>query len=188
MKQLDFVDKYFQESCEYPSDLIMDSESMLKEGVLYCYISSTFLNGFINYITPVKAFIIDRYRNDDQLLDTEKKENPIIINMHYGNFGKWENLAMFTKQEVIDKLNNGYKIYHTKIGMFDDDVLLLAKTKNYYWYFWFDCDVSDCCIGRFKTTDAEEEIISSFTKYCNQVTEYKLYEFKLDWLQGWLSF
>jgi hypothetical protein len=188
MKQLNFINKYFKDFLEYSSDVILDSDLMLEDGVLHQYISSTFLNGFINYVKPMKVYVIDRYRVDSQLSNEEKNQIPIVINMCKDNYNNWENIAMFTKQEVIDKFNDGYKIYHTKLSMFDDDVLFLGETDNYYWYFWFDCDVVDCCIGRFKTKDSEDKIISLFTEYCMRVTEDKIYEFKLEWLQGWLSF
>jgi len=31
-----------------------------------------------------------------------------------------------------------------------------------YYYFWFDCDVSDCVIGRFKTNNSKDQVIKDF--------------------------
>lgn len=110
-------------------------------GTIYQYISATFLNGFINYVEPIATFVIDRYEPRDK------------------------------KIEMIEAIRSGEeKIRHTKLDMFEDDVIVLGRiptetTKNdvnrRYMFFWFDKDVSDCFIGRFITDDPEEEVIRS---------------------------
>lgn len=141
--------KYFIENEEYPK--FSDSE-ILPLGTEYVYVSSTFLNGFINYQDIVKAVLIKRYSEADIKLP-EKPD------------------------------------FHTKIHEFGDDVLILSKHNDTYWYYWFDCDVSDCCIGRFKTSDTEEEIIIEFMKSINDndfIDEFL--EIPNDYFTGWISF
>jgi hypothetical protein len=178
-----FNEIYFSDSTEYPE--IGDLNDIMQEGILYCYISHTFLNGFINYVEPLQVYIIDRYHIDSQ--EPVENENREIV-LHVTKERGWETKIVTTKQDAFDILNSDYKVYHTKLGMFDDDVLFLGKTERYYWFFWFDCDVSDCCIGRFQTDESEEEIIKAFTEYCLDKTEDKIYEFKKDWIKGWVSF
>lgn len=43
---------------EYPRGV---ADRGVSEDTLYCYISNTFLNGFINYVKVVKAVMVERY-------------------------------------------------------------------------------------------------------------------------------
>jgi len=52
---------YFDETVEYPQDIALNPVPM---NTLWCYVSSTFLNGFINHVTPLKVFVLDRYEPD----------------------------------------------------------------------------------------------------------------------------
>ena len=90
--------------------------------------------------------------------------------------------------------------------MFNDDVAILAKRKinnlsPEYWFFYFDCDVSDCCIGRFLTTDSEEEIIENFSEHIKNFDfsdeelcldsdkiDERAKELNITHLNGWLKF
>lgn len=137
--------KYFNYCIEYPriTDMILPING------LYSYISSTFLEGFINYVDIKKAFIITRYNSYSKNLESVQK---------------------------IEQKNK----YHTKLSEFDDDILILAKSKEgkqglsskIWWFFWFDCDVSDCQIGRFESYDEEQVIIDEFVKYVNETSLY----------------
>lgn len=57
----DFWD-LFEFDEDYPKEV---AERGVPENTLYCYISSTFLGGFINYVEPIKAVMIKRYRESD---------------------------------------------------------------------------------------------------------------------------
>lgn len=121
------------------------------------YISSIFLNGWINYVEPVRAFVIQRYEDDYYALNTRVEQ--------------W----------------NKKERHHTQLNFFEDDVLLLARSEiGDWWYFWFDCDVSDCCIGKFKD-DPNIDIPTEFEKFVSErVEDLKNYHggdaafFKLD--------
>jgi len=131
------------------------------------YISSTFLNGWINYVKPVKAFVIHRYEEDAGALGQRVEE--------------WHKEAP----------------YHTKLSVFQDDVLLLGRSeRGDWWYFWFDCDVSDCCIGKFED-DSGSDIPAEFEEYVqSRAEELKGYhsgppawmELDVKKIRGWVSF
>ncbi len=166
--------KYFTESIEYP-DLGMFLVDGLSEGVLYEYVSNTFLDGWINYVKPVRAFVMERYR----ILEKDKIEETL-------------------KQDS----------YHSRLSVFGDDVVLLAKIKDtdHYALFWFDCDVSDCCIGIFRTSDSQELVEASFVRYVKRLAEYncgsfvsepdggpgyttgQTHEIPVSYIKGWVSF
>lgn len=94
------------------------SVNMTEQGWRLDYISSTFLDGWINYVEPVSAFVVSRYSENFANVKAKLEE--------------WA-----TKPPP-----------HTKLGELDDDVFILARTQTgHLWFFWFDCDVSDCSIG-----------------------------------------
>ena len=53
----------FTDSIDYGSTAIMEYGG-LPEDTIINYISGTFLNGFINYVKPIKAYVVQRYRDD----------------------------------------------------------------------------------------------------------------------------
>jgi len=72
-------------------------------------------------------------------------------------------------------------MYHTELNCFGDDIVILAglddmesasdDEEKTYIFFWFDSDVSDCSIGKFKTTDTREEVIQSLINWLEQQKE-----------------
>src|ERR1700737_3294562 len=58
MSQSDFSARYFHDRVDYPDP----TQTMLELGVWHEFISETFLNGWINYVEPVRAWVITRYR------------------------------------------------------------------------------------------------------------------------------
>lgn len=153
--------KYFTDDIDYPS--VFEGE-ILPPGVMWSYISSTFLNGFANYAKPVKAYLMDRYTpwNSVERFD-ENRVDPVRIN------DEWVKRKFTTKKDLYDfAVTNPNAFFHTRIGMFQDDIMLLSKCEHApgkYIFFWFNCDVSDCCIGVFQTEDSEEEVIAEFDRY-----------------------
>lgn len=147
-------------------------------GWLVDYISSTFLNGWINYVKPVKAYVIARYRNGEKLA---------------------ERVEAFKKEQPP----------HTDLYYFQDDVHILAHSDskepgaaNDWWYFHFDCDVSDCSIGRFQDSN-KDEVLKDFELYMKwlsyETKKYPTYsdqdkgdgtiiELDVSLLRGWMKF
>lgn len=129
-----FLD-YFPYNEEYPDV----SGEILPLGGLWSYISKSFLNGFVNYSTPVKAFLMHRYEPSYEV-----------------------------NRRVAESFNRE-KTTHTDLSWLDDDILILSRSKDLeWWFFWFDRDVSDCSIGRFSTNDDWDTVIKRFEYYVEE--------------------
>lgn len=154
MSKAKIIWDYFEMAFDYPQAVAHDP---LPYGTVWNYISSTFLNGFINYVSPVSVIVLDRYTPGTKDLSAEGisiKDKGVPFQWHH-----W----MGTKAGLATALINGEKeMYHTHMNCFQDDIVVLAKIEGGGWmFFWFDCDGSDCSIGRFNTTDPEEHVIQS---------------------------
>lgn len=188
---------YFDDTIEYPKNVI---DNPIPYGEAWTYISSTFLNGMINYANPISCYVVNRYRKEDDMVQASVCDR--------GKFGNWYNFKG-TKKELINAIISGDKeVYHTKLSCFEDDIIIVAKIEddysddnNKYIFFWFDMDVSDCSIGKFKTTDSEQMIICSvenwlteeFTKNKEHEERHEAdspgyYKLPLSFLKGWISF
>jgi hypothetical protein len=193
---------YFENNVDYPSEV---AHNPLPYGTVWCYISSTFLNGIINYVKPISCFVLDRYTADDE--NVGDRNFTVRNKGEFGNWHKWDG----TKKELINAITSGEKeMHHTDMNCFGDDITLLAEietneddNKGRYMFFWFDCDVSDCCIGKFETTDTKEEVIQSMINWLdenkeenkgkvveeghdNGIVNYS--ELPICFLKGWLKF
>lgn len=128
-----------------------DLVSNFRDGVIYHYVGYTFLNGYINYIDRLKVCLLERYRTQG-----EKYEEEI-----------WK--------PFVEK-----KEFHTKLCNLQDDILILGKTRNHYYFFWFDCDVSDCAIGRKKINGLNDKImIKWFDNYVEELIEPKFKDIEI---------
>jgi hypothetical protein len=162
---------YFNDEVEYPNDVALNPLPM---NTFWSYISSTFLDGFINYVEPLKIYVLDRYADDK-----------------------------------TDAVLNLSKQCHTKLSQFGDDIILLGKIENNedslnkFMLFWFDMDVSDCCIGRFETTDNNETVFEALVNWLEEKkAENKgkvfhesydngvlgFHELPKSFIEGWVSF
>lgn len=106
----------------------------------------------------------------------------------------WGNIDLNTWKQYLAKP-------HPCFGDFDDDVLILAETENCFWFFWFDCDVSDCQLGRVdKSLTTKDEMIKLLVEWIES-HEYverqpntesivgNYYELPVEYLnRGWISF
>lgn len=189
---------YFTNETDYPN---FKAHNILPYGELWNYVASTFLNGFINYVTPIKIYQIDRYAIESEQV-TAKYSDKTNSGLHQVFIGtKSELRKLIIKDTAI--------FYNTKIGMFHDDIVVLAKIETEksnkiacYMLFWFDTDVSDCSIGRFQTLDSQEEIIQSLVNWLDYLKEGKkkyveegyddglinYTDLPLSFCQSWMSF
>jgi len=189
---------YFDDQVEYPKKVV---DNPIPYGVVWKYISSTFLNGIINYVNPISCYVINRYTKEDYLLTEDK-----VSVRNKGGFDDWYNFEG-TKKELIDTIVDGEKIemYHTDLSCFNDDLIIIARVNDKcdgkYIFFWFDMDVSDCCVGKFETKDSEEEIIQSvenwltedFVKNKNHEELHDedssgYHKLPLSFIRGWVKF
>ena len=137
-----FINSNFNKLAEFP---IYTIGNILPFSTLYIGVSSDFLNIFINHVDIIKSFVISRYQ---ERIETEEKV--CSFNKHKDNY-----------------------------NYFGDDLIILGKPiKTFidgkwiesmldYWYFWFDSNLCDCAIGRFKSA---KNIINDFTIHCNAVS------------------
>lgn len=193
---------YFHSNVDYPKNMV---HFPIPYGTMWAYISSTYLNGFINYVRPISVFVLDRYTPKDEDI-TDRKNNLYDA----GGYKKYYNFVG-TKGELIDKVvKETVKFTHTNLDCFGDDIIILAEVDNdetdclgRYIFFWFDYDVSDCCIGKFETVDTVEQVKESVLNWLNHNKEinkhYKIdgildngildyTELPLSFLNGWLKF
>lgn len=151
---------YFHDKIEYPKPC----ESMVPLGVLYEYISSDFLNGWLNYVDIKSIRLISRY---EPFADNQKDVQALI-----------ESNPAHT--DLSESLH--------------DDTFILAQAGGHWWFFWYDRDCSDCCIGRFQTTDSNETVLAAFADYADDRSKNMGYEHSgspaieipLQCMKGWL--
>lgn len=105
-------------------------------GTLYCYVSQTLLDGMINYIDIKAAYLITRYQS------------------HSRNIAS---AGAFLEAGAI----------HSRLGSMGDDLLILGRPEGSmtWWFFWYDCDVSDCQMGRFDFFGVEDELLRRFHEF-----------------------
>lgn len=179
-----FVEKYFEHTVDYPKDKLLD---ILPWNTLWEYVASDFLNGFINYAQVISAVLVARYRKWDEKLEWE------VNIMEPPNSFQWTKFSG-TKEEVFNKLTEEGRVCHSKFSDFGDDVVVLSKIADKkYILFWYDCDVSDCTIGRFETEVPEEDVKKDFREWLlrsdgwwcdfNEMSK----EIPLHYFEGWLS-
>lgn len=179
---------YFPIQEEYPKYV---ASELLPVNTLWEYVSNSFLNGIINYVAPVKAYVLGRYLRWDEDPDTE-----IQIQEPPGSF-KWKKIKPKTKDELFTALVVPGAVCHSNLDTaFQDDVLILAKApqadpkaQTLWVFFWFDRDCSDCCIGRFTTEDYDEVVIHKFTRYVQSrdKEDNPAREIPLTYFSGWLA-
>ena len=180
---MQFLHKYFDDHIEFPSNV---AGNPIPVGVYWQYISSTFLNGFINYVKIIDATLMERYVKWEDKLDRGES---------YYNGGAWKEFKG-TKQELFDLVHEqSNSMFHTKMHMFGDDVIILAKCEDnpyMYFLFWYDMDCSDCRIGKFTTIESEEVIKKDFqdwstTLSLGYIDDEVHKQLPLHFFKGWLS-
>lgn len=147
---------YFDDQVDYPKDIV---NNPIPINTCWHYISSTFLNGFVNYIKPEILVLLDRYTSpNDQLVFKEET---------------------YTKSELLELVVNGkLSTAHTNLGMFEDDIIIIGKDRSnpdsdIYMFMYFDMDVSDCSIGRFSTTDDIGDVGTKLFSWLNKLVKSK---------------
>lgn len=153
----------FDETFQYP-----DREQLLNGvpmNTLFEYVSSTYLEGFINYVNIKSVILIQRY------WDKDKDDT-------------WDKF-------VKDSIKEAEKS-HTKYGDIGDDVLILAESDSSWWFFWNDKDCSDCEIGRIDKNkisleDAKKLLIKFIESYKKDQSDITGEYVELPIGSGWRS-
>lgn len=164
MKNIKPILHYCDEEYEYPSN-----EQLIhgiQPGVLFSYVASTYLQGFINYVDIISAVLIHRYS------ETTEAFNEITAR--------------------IEKQAKEHIEPHTFLSNYDDDMLILGKTKDMYVVFWVDKDCSDCNIGglALDTFDSENDAISALYAEAEHLIERGdvrgYYKIPTEFFSGWI--
>lgn len=117
------IDRLHLDTYDYPREMIQ-LHGGIPQNTVYNYVSSSFLNGLVNYAGIKIGYMLNRYG----LKHLEDEETYAS----YVGITKW-----------IDQQPHCSKFDH-------DDCILLGETESSYWCFWFDRDVSDCCVSRME--------------------------------------
>lgn len=180
----EFREGGYREAVEFETEMIYPAHEQLFGGVpigtRYQYVSSTFLNGLVNYVDNIKAAFVSfeyctDYTDKNGWHSHEEKYGEIIRHLDI----------------MTDNRYNQW--YHTRLGDIGGCVLLIGELEDSWVIFEYDMDVSDCSIGRV-----------SKEKYTyDDVLEYALYNLKyrhdyeecvigryaeLPTPKGWISF
>ena len=162
-----FREAYMGQVHEYPEGAKLVRG--LRDGVLYSYVSSDYLNGLVNYVRPIKAFVINAYR-EDGFPPEAFAEALATIEVH-------ANLRVFK----------------------DDVLLLARIAGASFAYFHFDQDVSDCEVGAFAINgpleETEADVVRKFEEHVQALSRLaaegpvpRCYEIPLEKLsRGWIS-
>jgi hypothetical protein len=163
--------------------------------MFYEYISSTFLNGFINYVAIKDAWCLNRYSewSDQHTVCCVDRESERMDRKDFTG----------TREEMFNLVTQLGRVSDPSFYRdFDDDVLILSKCRDtageeirgMWMFFWFDSDCSDSCIGRFQTGDRDFDVISSFQGWVNSekhrwenkwvARQIPLHYFKCGWLSS----
>jgi len=165
---------------DYPDhDDLMEGPT---EGVVYSYVSSTYINGFINYVDIIDAYMARRYKS---------------LRINYNPEVRGENYLCW--EDSCSLIDAGGKP-HTNLGISAkfDDIHVLGKCGNYYYYFWSDKDCSDCCIGKISTDnypldDVKKDFkkliieVGCFDSYNDENENEFIKQIPVDFFKGWIT-
>lgn len=177
--------KYFKEGINNPG--IKVAFDPIPVGVRYDFVQVSYLNGFVNYGTFLKAYAVGRYRSWDDLLG---KLATIRLREN-----RWISIFCATQGELFDTYTQPGAVTNSELlEHFATDVILIKKIvhKDYpvqYMFFWFNAYIDSCSIGRFQTDDSEETVIQEFDNYINnlELATYGSREIPLNYFQGRVS-
>jgi hypothetical protein len=136
--------KIFTDQEDYPDNI---ADRGIPPNTLFSYVSSSLLDGFVNYTIHHEAYLIPRY--------SKFVENAHIRNQDDDN--------EVTDLETFKQTWN--RSPHTEVSNAPDDVIILSESADSFWFFYYDQDTSDCQIGRYTDHSNNWYSFDSFTKY-----------------------
>lgn len=137
------IARYLPDAVEYPGGSLFDG---MEWGVLYKYVNNWLVQGALCLAGRAsRAWLLERYDAFDpaNYAEIERKSTE--------NSCRWINWSEF-----------------------DDDVIVLARGDGAgeWWLFWFDQDVSDCRLGRFKSDDDLDTISAAIEQWIDSKTDH----------------
>ena len=150
---------------DYPSH---DQFLNLKQNTGYCYVSSTYLNGLVNYVDHLYLICSQVYCNDEEF-------NKIIEYL-----------------EGIDLNTTPCEWYHTDLSKIEDVTYYIGENESSYLLFNYDSDCSCCMIIRFDKKDFSFDQVKN---YCLNQAAYESFWYnhenpryiELPKPQGWIK-
>jgi len=159
----------FPEPYDYP-----DAINLLQppEEFRFCYVSSSYLDGIVNYVKPERFFAEVAYYDCYDIRGS-------------GSIQPSEEII----QQELTRLNNKFESQvHSSFNdccdnRIDFNFYLFAFSPGYWWMFYYDQDVSDCELARIRNSTATlDEMIDHFI-----YSESRIFELDKQLLHGWLS-
>lgn len=137
---MDIKVKYFKSTLNELSNNILnyidiidypDSERLfnLEQNTGYASISSSYLNGLVNYVKPLYLICFQKHCNDEQ----------------------FDEVIKYLQNIDINRLPNEW--YHTDFSKLNDNVYYLGEIETSYVIFKYDIDCSECMIIRINKND-----------------------------------
>lgn len=163
-----------------PETMYPDDERLVNpaDEFYYTYVSSTYLDGFINYVKPERIFAELAYYDPPD-------EGP-------GGYDIRGSGSMSPPQEETDTMYQQMKErfegkFHSKFGGAGDyNFFIFCSSREHWWMFYYDQDCSDCKLAKIRKTMASlDEVVKHYTKIERPEL---LCEFPVKWLSGWLGF
>lgn len=177
----------FESESQYPT--LTGNTEILPVGHRYDYVSSSFLNGLVNFAgTPIAAFGIFLYHDIDG-----PSTKPVQYMNPAGSLIWQRTDEHLTRRQVFELLTESERLAHPELDKLDCNVMILFRSgEDIYWAFDFDQDVSDCSVGRFETAHTEQELIEIFRARAEQLAEAhqvkEVLEIPLSFFKGWITF
>lgn len=178
--------KYFLDSYDRPRDF---AENPFPLNTKYENISSELLDALINHVKILKAYALGANRWQSEIHGLPNISRLTAEGTQYiETISTYEQLFNW-----LTKVPDG-SFSHPQLHLFQQDVLILAHASSNadtYWFFWYAMS-GRCDIGRFQTSDTQDQVLENFSLYVESVTfpEYdKAKEIPLNFFkQGWISF
>ena len=152
---------------EYPND---EQFFELKQNTEYVYVSSSYLNGLINYVKPLYLVCSQKYTYYEEF-------DKIIEKLQKINMDAWP-----------------CSWYHTDFSEIEDNIYYLGETDSSYIIFNYDRDCSDCAIARLDKKDFTFEQAKIYmmeqAKYEAELYSYNVCNLRYIELpnpQGWIK-
>lgn len=203
-QQLD-IELVYTDSYEYPREQIEEFGG-IPQNTEYTYVSSTFLNGLVNYGKNHRSFLVARYGLDSTQVDEAGTEESYFVHLDAKYGSDNESLIAQVRQDYqafADK-SFGDDVHHTTYNQ--DDWIVMYETSESYVFMWYDRDCSDCSIERYSIesciADAGIDNLDDFAvqrlallrkhqtnflaRY-NGIDEFLVFEPKNNRTRGWIS-
>ena len=199
--------KYMRDSIEFTGAKHLFNGAFLEEGVDYNECTSRLLDGFINHVTIIDAWLGNQYGVDEEMsLCVYKDDIDLLPTPHkifvpimrvlgdpsHHNFNGTSILKFDSVEDYATARNTVKPIMHTKLAVYTEEIILGKvndkddELKNTYVLFWYS-KTRNCSICRFTTDDDVEVIKAELKSYLGGIDFIEKYQIKPSAYSGWLE-